>query len=257
MSGQSTVNSIPAAENRQSENTTTSVSERVMFGHNLVWWNEAMLISLGIAALCALAVAFTTTVVVKLQGQAETEARNALEAYKITVTGQVADAKKEGIAAGKAAGDALLRAATLEKEAQELKAANLALEAKIQPRRLTGNESQKLATALSKLSPRPIGIVSRILDPEGADFADDISDAFDKAHWGAVRQRDWLMTNKGVAIATLDGTTIAPDLEAALIDALAAANVKATVTTILKREQNTTSAHFQPDVLYLLVGSKP
>jgi hypothetical protein len=39
----------------------------------------------------------------------------------------VADAKTEGIEAGKAAGNALLRAATLEKQAEELRASNLAL----------------------------------------------------------------------------------------------------------------------------------
>jgi hypothetical protein len=99
--------------------------------------------------------------------------------------------------------------------------------------------------------------VSRLFDPEGGDFADDLAVAFDNAHWQAVRQRDWTMSNKGVAIATFEGTVIGSDLAKQLLGALAAANVKATVMTIAQSEQNTTSAHFQPQVLYLLVGAKP
>jgi hypothetical protein len=75
------------------ENTTISVTERVMFGHSLSWWNEAMLVSLGVAAICALAVAFTTTVVVKMQAQAETDATEALERYKLDAEKNINDAK--------------------------------------------------------------------------------------------------------------------------------------------------------------------
>jgi hypothetical protein len=46
-----------------------------------------------------------------------------------------------------------VRAAALEKEAQELKAKNLELEAKVQPRRLSGGDSAKLTAALFKLQP--------------------------------------------------------------------------------------------------------
>lgn len=45
---------MPEAEKAQIEKTTVSKIERRMFGYPLPWWNEAMLISLGIAALCAL-----------------------------------------------------------------------------------------------------------------------------------------------------------------------------------------------------------
>jgi hypothetical protein len=257
MTDQSNVRTIPAAASPPITTTTISVPEKLMLGHNADWWGMAMLWSLGFAALCAFAVVFTTAAVVKLQRQGEADAKRALETYKATVAGQIAEANKKGVEAGEAAGDALLRAAALEKEAQELKAENLALRMKIQPRRLTGEESRKLSAALSEMPRRPIGIVSRIFDPEGADFADDLSIAFDNAHWEAVRQRDWTMSNKGVAIATFEGTSISPHLATALIAALATANIKATVITISASEQNTTSAHFQPDVLYLLVGAKP
>ncbi len=229
----------------------------MLFGLDLHSWEQWMLGSLGLAALAAVAVVVTTTAVVVLTRASAEQAKQELDAYKLTVEGQVADAKKEGIEAGKTAGNAMIRAAALEKEAQELRAANLALEAQVQPRRLTGEDSSKLSDALLKMQPLPIGIVSRLLDPEGADFADDLSNSFSKAHWQAVRQRDWTMSGKGLAIATLEGTSIPTDLANALVAALGAANVKATITTVRESERQTTSAHFQPNGLYLLVGAKP
>lgn len=242
----------------QTTNTRPSTKLRQMlFGLELHTWEQWMLGSLGLAALAAFAVVITTTAVVFLTRASAEQAKQELDAYKLTVEGQVADAKTEGIEAGKTAGNALLRAAALEREAQQLKAANLALEIQIQPRRLTGEISTKLSDALSKMAPLPIGIVSRLFDPEGADFADDLANSFAAAHWQAVRQKDWTMSTKGVSIASLEGTVIATELTTALLAALEAANVKATIATIREAERNTTSAHFQPNELYLLIGAKP
>jgi hypothetical protein len=223
-----------------------------------------MLLSLALAALVALLVAGATAGAVMSARREEAAANRDLERYKSTVAGQVADAKKAGIEAGEKAGNADLkaaqaneRAAAFEKEAQELKASNLALEAQIQPRRLSGETAKKLAEALSKMGSFPIGIVSRMFDPEGSDFADDFDSAFGAGKWHPVRQRDWLMSNRGVAIATFEGTTFPSDFTDALISALAGAGIKATMVTISKDNQNSTSAHFQPDGLYLLVGAKP
>ncbi|WP_316189400.1 hypothetical protein [Bradyrhizobium sp. SZCCHNS1054] len=143
------------------------------------------------------------------------------------------------------------------KEVERLHAANLELEAKVQPRRLTGENSAKLADALAKIQPLPIGVVSRLFDPEGADFADDLSQAFNAAHWQSIRQKDWTMSSKGVAIGTFDGTAIPRELADELLAALESVNVKAVIITISKEQQNTTSAHFQPNALYLLIGAKP
>lgn len=57
----------------------------------------------------------TTTSVVILQRQETAEAKRELEEYRLSAEGRVADAKREGIEAGKTAGDALLRAAELKK----------------------------------------------------------------------------------------------------------------------------------------------
>ena len=122
-------------------------------------------------------------------------------------------------------------------------------------------ENAKLTAALLKfpppLRPTAIGIVSRLLDPEGSDFADDIASAFSNAHWSPVRQKDWTMSDKGVAIAILEGSANPEGYKASLLAALASVNISATTKVVALTEQNTTSAHFQPNVLYLLVGAKP
>jgi hypothetical protein len=241
-----------------------SMENSLLSGHSSDWWNGAMLLSLALAAFVAFLVAGATTGAVMSARREAAAAQRNLERYKATVAGQVADAKRAGIEAGEKAGNADLkaaqaneRAATLEKEAQELKASNLILEAQIQPRRLSGENSKKLADALSKIGSFPIAIVSRIFDPEGSDFADDLDSAFGAGKWHPVRQRDWTMSNRGVAVATFEGTTLPPEFTNAVISALAGAGIKATMVKIRKDNQNTTSAHFQPNALYLLVGAKP
>jgi hypothetical protein len=226
-------------------------------GRSADWWNGMMLVTLVIAGIVAFLVAAATTGAVVATKREAVASQTELERYKLTVDGRIADAKREGIEAGKAAGNAVLRAAALEKEAQDLKAANLALQLQVQPRRLSGENSAKLISALAKLPALPIAVVSRLFDPEGADFADDLSNAFVAAHWEAVRQKDWTMSDRGVAFATFEGTSIPPDLATALRAALDTAGVKVDITTITKDQQNTTSAHFQANGLYLLVGAKP
>ena len=220
------------------------------------WWDLWMIVSLACVALAGAAVVVFTLGSVIVHKRESRAAAIALARYKSETAGKVADARAAGIEAGKTAGDALVKAATLEREAQELKAANLALQLKIQPRRLTGEDSRSLSAALSKLQPRPIGIVSRLLDPESADFADDLANAFRRARWEAVRISNWTMSDKGVSLATLEGTAIPPNLAAALREALAASDIRVTTTTITKDKQNTIDPHFQPEVLYLLVGVK-
>jgi hypothetical protein len=236
----------------------------LLSGHSSDWWNSVMLLSLALAAFVALLVAGATTGAVMSARREAVAAQRDLERYKATVAGQVADAKRAGIEAGEKAGNADLkaaraneRAATFEKEAQELKASNLALEVQIQPRRLSGENSKKLADALSKMGSFPIAIVSRMFDPEGSDFADDLNNAFGAGNWHPVRQGDWLMSNRGVAIATFEDTSLPPEFTKTLISALGEAGITATMVTISKENQNTTSAHFQPKTLYLLVGAKP
>jgi hypothetical protein len=94
---------------------------RSVFGIGLHSWEQLMLLSLGVAGLIAIAVFLTTAAVVILQRHETAEAKRELDEYKLTVESKVADAKREGLEAGKAAGDALLRAAELEKQAGQLR----------------------------------------------------------------------------------------------------------------------------------------
>jgi hypothetical protein len=195
-----------------------SKTVRQMLGLSLPGWENAMIASLVVAALAATAVGISTWVVVQLQRQ---------------------------------------ELATSKEEFEHLRATNLALEVQIQPRRLNGNDFSKLLEVLTKMPPLPIAIVSRLFDVEGSDFADDIFRVFEKAKWLPVRQRDWTMSNKGVALAALEGTVIPENISVPILEILKGIHINATTVTIQEKNKNTTSASFQPQALYLLIGAKP
>jgi hypothetical protein len=241
----------------QIENVTFSKVMRLMLSLSLDAWNNILLLSLAAAAMAAVIVGCSTYVIVQLQKHEATDARDAFERYKLSVEGQVAEAKRQGIEAGKSAGDALLRAAALEKQAQELRAANLALQIKVQPRRISGDKSVQMAALLSRFETVPIAIVSRFFDPEGTDFADDLSAVFTKEKWAVVRYENWTQSHKGVFIATVEGTELPAEVEKIIAAALDANNTEHRTITISEADINTVSPSFQPHVLYLLVGAKP
>jgi hypothetical protein len=149
------------------------------------------------------------------------------------------------------------RAAEFEAQTEKLKAANLALEAQIQPRRLTGEDSRKISGVLATFpQPAAVAIVSRLLDAEGADFGDDLASAINDANWKTEKYRNWTRSDKGVFIATLEGTSL-PLSGGALKAALDAANIKFKIISINAADDHTMSPPFQPMILYLLVGAKP
>jgi hypothetical protein len=109
-----------------------------MLGLNLHAWEILMVFSL-------VAVAVATVFVVALTRKEASEIKREYDTYKLTVDAKVAEAKVEGIKAGEAAGDALVRAAALEKEAARL--AKDAEEAKLE------TEHLKAQVAWRHLSP--------------------------------------------------------------------------------------------------------
>jgi hypothetical protein len=241
----------------QTENTTFPKGVRLMLGLTLDAWNNILFLSLAAAGIAAVIVACSTYVIVQLQKREAADAHDAFERYKLSVEGKVAEAKKEGIEAGKSAGDALLRAAALEKQAQELRAANLALQVKVQPRRISGDKSAQMTALLSRFETVPIAIVSRLFDPEGKDFADDLAAAFTKAKWAVVRYENWTQSHKGVFIATVEGTKLPTEVEQVIAAALDTNNTEHNTITISEADISRVSPPFQPHVLYLLVGAKP
>lgn len=176
--------------------------------------------------------------------------------YWVQQTSQLdADAK---IAAANARGEeAKQLAASAQRETETLRAENLVLRAKIAPRRLTGEASRQLAEAVKDLAELPVVIVSRIMDYEGKDFADDINSALLRANLRTQRVENWTGNLKGVFFAAVKGTKVPEDLLNHFRRALQAAQIEFEVIELPDSMLQTAVPHFQQGVLYLLVGAKP
>ena len=148
------------------------------------------------------------------------------------------------------------RASDANKKAETERLERVKLEAKVSPRRLSGEQVRKMSAVLSKAIPAPLAIVSRLMDAEGKDFADDIAAALKASGWESRKYVKWTQFTKGVFIATVEKTPLGPQA-APLFAALKAANIEYKIITIDARDLETMSPHFQPKVLYLLVGAKP
>lgn len=170
------------AENAQTIKTTTARTGIRMLGHGLDWWNGAMLIALGFAALAAVSVVVTTTAVIIVQRREATAAKEEFERYKVGVAGQVADAKREGIEAGKTAGDAVLRAAELEKEAANARLETERLKAQLAWRSLPPDMAKTLSERLSE-HPGKVTVQYGSNDPESQYFAIYLANIFQAANW--------------------------------------------------------------------------
>lgn len=99
-----------------------------MWGLNLDSWTAITVAFLAVGVFSAAVVVVSTFVTSKLQKQEAIDAQNSLAKYKLTVDGQVADAKKEGITAGKTAGDAILKASEADERAANANERAAALE---------------------------------------------------------------------------------------------------------------------------------
>lgn len=146
-----------------------------------------MRVSLIVVGISGLIAGLATWFVVKLQRAEIAQSEVALEKYKEDTKLKVEEAKKEGIEAGKTAGDALVRAAALEKEAAESKerAAKLELElAKIkQPRLLSEDRLVPLAEKLKPFASTPFDLAVIPGDPEAAIFGTHIAAMLEMAGW--------------------------------------------------------------------------
>jgi hypothetical protein len=150
-----------------------------MLGLSLHGWENTMVMSLIIAGFFALIAGAATWAVVQLQREELAESKNEFDKYKLTVEGQVSEAKKEGIKAGETAGNALVRAAELEREAAILR---LQLNREIQKhaqRLLTDEQRESMISELrGKLT--EIAIVTQN-DPEAQAFSVQLLSVFSSA----------------------------------------------------------------------------
>jgi hypothetical protein len=184
---------MPTAETANTNNTAPSRKVRRMLGLDLHSWEQLMLLSLGLAGLIALAVFITTASVVILTRHESAETKREYATYKLTVDGKVADAKSEGIKAGRDAGNALLRAAELEKQAEQLRKdtaeanaraaeAKLELERFKQPRTLTIEQQDRISSKLRPFAGQEF-ILSVAPHPESFDFLLILESIVTKAGW--------------------------------------------------------------------------
>ncbi|MCK6454639.1 MAG: hypothetical protein L6R19_27915 [Alphaproteobacteria bacterium] len=161
-----------------------------------------------------------------------------------------AEASRAAIAAANA------RAAEANQKAELERLERIKLEARVSPRRLSGEQSSKMATVLSAATPQPIAVVSRLFDPEGKDFADDLASVLKNSGWDVQRFVNWTQSERGVFIAMV-GQSEFPQSVRPLAAALDAASIAYKDMNIGNEALSTMSPYFAPNVLYLLIGAKP
>jgi hypothetical protein len=113
--------------------------------------------------------------------------------------------------------------------------------ARLAPRRLSGDAKSRMTAALRGGASPPIVIVSRLLDSEGADFADDFRDAFVAAQWKTERFSNWTKSDKGVFVATTQDTALPQEVAVMLNTALTAVDIKCQIITISGNDLKTMS----------------
>jgi hypothetical protein len=202
---------------RKRENFSKKVSR--MFGLSLDIWNNIMVFALGIAAVAAIIVGISTFVIIKMQKAEAIASEAAFDEYKFGVAAQVAEAKKEGIEAGKTAGNALVRAAELEKEAASARLETEKLKQVVAWRTLSPSEAAALESNLAA-HPGSVNLRYTDGDPEALFLAIQISDILAKAKWhvapGAVKLSNAIFFGYGLPDANgTDAQTLRAAFEAA------------------------------------------
>jgi len=177
---------IAAAEMAQIPKTIFSSRVRRMLGLDLHGWEQAMLVSLGFAALAAIAVVAATAAVIRLQRAESNTAKQELDIYKVDAAAKVAAAE----AAGKAAS---AEAAKAQAEIEEAKArqreAELKLEQlreRIRPRRINGAQFVKILEGKPKI---PVEILFVRDDPDCFQLSMQIRDVLKQAKWDVKEPR--------------------------------------------------------------------
>lgn len=193
-----------------------------MLGLDLDTWNTLMISGLILAAVAAVVIGLSTWLVIKLQKSEAINAAVEFERYKVGVAAQVAEAKKEGIEAGKAASDALVRAAELEKDAANARLETEKIKAVVAWRMIPSAN----AAILEKLLSHKAGSVNlRYMDgdPEALYLAIQISQILAKAHWqvapGAIKPANTIVF--GIMLPPevgIDADALAAALKAAKIE---------------------------------------
>ncbi len=223
-----------------------------MSADDVSWWANWILVGallIGVAATYAIVVSGNIKEA-NLKRELK-EKDDALEKYKLTVEGKVADAKSEGFKAGETAGNALVRAAELEKEAAAARLETEKLKAGVAWR--TFSEAQ--GTELGKvLSGKPGSVNLRWMDgdPEAPFLAIQISQILERAHWkvapGSLKPANGIMF--GFVLPPVAG-----DDAQTLREAFAAAKLPFSAVSFSQQGASFNVSEI-PDAPFLMVGSR-
>lgn len=152
-----------AAVSGAAHTAKTKMETALLLGHSADWWNAAMLLSLGIAAVAALLVAAATTGVVVSAKRDALNAQAELERYKAQVSVQVEGAKADAALANE-------RAAQFGKDAAQANLKAELLKKELGWREVTPDQSSKLRAVLGG-KPMSIVLFWGAGDAEGSRFA--------------------------------------------------------------------------------------
>ena len=174
-----------------------------MSADDVSWWANWILVGalmVGVAATYAIVVSGNIKEA-NLKRELK-EKDDALETYKLTVDGKVADAKREGIEAGKTAGDALVRAAGLEKEAATARLETEKLKQVVAWRTLSPDVRAKLDKVLAS---KPASVNLRYMDgdPEAMYLGVQMTEVLTEFRSGASVDLRGAVTRDGLSLAEL------------------------------------------------------
>lgn len=148
------------------ENTTASKGVKRMLSLDLDSWNLVMLVSLGVAAIAAVAVVISTTIVIKLQKQEAMDSAEAFAQYKVDAGVRIAEASEGAAKANERAAEANL-------ELERLKA----------PRSLPAEQKTRIRGKLKALSGTTFEVVTYPGEPESVAFSNIIAETLSSAGW--------------------------------------------------------------------------
>jgi hypothetical protein len=199
---------------------------RRMLGMGLDTWNTLTVVFLGLAAVAAVALGIAQWTVIKLQKEEARIASTALEKYKEATSLKIAEAD----AAAKNAGE----------RTEDLRHANLALEAQIAPRRLNSVPIGEVIEPLVPFAGKKVRLASYALDTEGAVLALRIKEALVAAKLEVdTEQASGVLPFGKIAFGVfVDG----PDQELAKALAAALAPVKAVAAPVPHKIPDTDAA---------------
>jgi hypothetical protein len=235
----------PASTNTISADMTAIPSEsRKIFGLSLEraldLANAVNVSALWAAAIAGAFIAVTGYFIIKWQGEIQRAKDASFEAYKLGVSAQVAEARKEGIEAGKTAGNAVLRAAELEKDAANARLETEKIKEVVAWRTIQPESASELEKVLAA-KPGAVNLRYMDGDPEALFLAIQISQILTKAHWqvapGAVKPSNAIVFGIDLPDATgADAQALREAFTAAKVpfspNALPTAGISFSVSTI-------------------------